>query len=628
MGKLSLLAIGLGLLAVIPSSADQLATSTCNSAAGMRPACMAVRGDRSEGWLAQSRSEVMARHGIVSTSEPLAAQTGLDILRRGGNAVDAAVATAAVLNLIEPMNEGIGGDLFAIIYTAKDHKLHVLNASGLAPSGETVAFMNSKGYRQDPENWGPGSGMPHAGVLTATVPGTVWGWQEVLDKYGTMTFKQVLEPAANYASEGVPVPERSAFDWRLPNAVGPNLSDAAGCCTAPDQDSIHTWYINGSPPRAGQIFRNPDLAKAFRLLEAEGRDAFYKGDIAKAIVAKEKALGGTMTLQDLAAYKGEWVEPVLTDYHGFTLAELPPPSQGFAANEMLNILSACVGRVYPGQTLASLGPTNPRYWHMLVEAKKLAYADLIAVNGDPDFNSDLGQKVKALTARQHAESLCGRINPAKASSTKPGQGNGNGDTIVISTADRWGNMVSWVNSNFSGFGSGITVPGYGFLLHNRGGLFSLDPKSPNAIAPHKRPFNTLAAGFVLQAGRTDGQRMTLELMGGDMQAQGHAQMMVNLVDLGANLQAATDMARFHHAQIGNRLYLESELAQRVGPQLKAMGHDVVPANGESMGGYQAILFTPDPKEPAPDLARTSQAAVNGVYRAGTDHRKDGLAAGW
>jgi gamma-glutamyltranspeptidase/glutathione hydrolase len=488
--------------------------------------------------------------------------------------------------------------------------------------------MNSKGYHQDPANWGPGSGMPRAGVLTATVPGTVWGWQEVLDKYGTMTFKQVLEPAATYASEGVPISERSAFDWRLPNAVGANPSDAAGCCTAPDPDSVHTWYINGSQPRAGQIFRNPDLAKAFRLLEAQGRDAFYKGDIARAIVAKEKAVGGTMTLQDLAAYKGEWVEPVLTNYHGFTLAELPPPSQGFAANEMLDILAECIGSVYPGQTLASLGPTDPRYWHMLVEAKKLAYADLIAVNGDPDFNPGLGAKVNVLITPQHAQSLCAKINPAKASSTRPGQANGNGDTIVISTADRWGNMVSWVNSNFSGFGSGITVPGYGFLLHNRGGLFSLDSKSPNAIAPHKRPFNTLAAGFVQQAGRTDGQRMTLELMGGDMQAQGHAQMMVNLVDLGANLQAATDMARFHHEEIGNRLFLESELAARVGPALKAMGHDVVSANGASMGGYQAILFTPDPKEPLPDPSKTSQRPVNGVYRAGTDHRKDGLAAGW
>ena len=565
---------------------------------------------------------------MVSTSQPLAAQAGLDILRKGGNAVDAAVATAAVLNLIEPMNVGMGGDLFAIIYTAKDHKLHVLNASGKAAGGQTLAFMNAKGYRADPANWGPGSGMPRAGILTATVPGAAWGWQEVLDKYGTMTFKEVLEPAATYASQGVPLAERAAFDWHLPNAVNAVQSDATHCCTMPDPDSIKAWYINGQQPKAGQIFRNPDLAKAFRLLQAQGRDAFYKGDIAKAIVAKEKALGGTMTLEDLAAYKGEWVEPVLSDYHGFTLAELPPPSQGFAANEMLNILGTCVGTVYPGQTLASLGPTDARYWHMLVEAKKLAYADLIAVNGDPNFNPGLGGKVKTLLTRQHAESLCSRINPAKASATTPGRGSGNGDTIVLSTADRWGNMVSWVNSNFSGFGSGVTVPGYGFLLHNRGGLFSLDPKSPNVIAPNKRPFNTLAAAFLLQGGRTNGQLMAFQLMGGDMQAQGHAQMVVNMVDLGANLQASTDMARFRHDQIGNQLFMESQLVALVGAKLRAMGHNVVPANGSIVGGFQAILFTPDPKEPKPDPARTSQRPVNGTYRAGTDHRKDGLAAAW
>jgi gamma-glutamyltranspeptidase / glutathione hydrolase len=616
-----------GLLLTAPATAAPLATSTCNSAP-KPPACHAVRGDRTEGWLAQTRSEVMARNGLVTTSEPLAAQAGLDILRHGGNAVDAAVATAAVLNLIEPMNVGMGGDLFAIIYTAKDRKLHVLNASGMAASGQTVAFMNSKGYRADPANWGPGSGMPAAGVLTATVPGAVWGWQEVLEKYGTMTFKQALEPAATYASQGVPLTERAANDWRLPRAIGPNPSDAANCCTAPDPDSIHTWYIDGRQPRAGQIFRNPDLAKAFRLLQAQGRDAFYKGDIARAIVAKEKALGGTMTMADLAAYKGEWGEPVTSDYHGFTLAELPPPSQGFAANEMLNILAACVGRVYPGQTLASLGPTDPRYWHMLVEAKKLAYADLIAVNGDPDFNPGLGDRVKALVSPAHAQELCRKIDPAKASATRPGHASGAGDTIVLSAGDRWGNMVSWVNSNFSGFGSGVTIPGYGFVLHNRGGLFTLDPKSPNAIAPHKRPFNTLAAAFVMESGRTDGQRMALQLMGGDMQAQGHAQMMVNMVDLGANLQAATDMARFHHDQIANRLDLESNLAALVGPKLKAMGHDVAAADGSAMGGYQALLFTPDPTLPMPDLSKTSQAPVNGVYRAGTDHRKDGLAAGW
>ncbi len=631
--KMLLLALGFTALAGSAATPQQLSTSTCNSGSENPPACKAVRGDRADGWLAQSRSEVVGRNGMVATSQPLAAQAGLDMLRKGGNAVDAAVATAAVLNLIEPMNVGMGGDLFAIIYTAKDHKLHVLNASGKAAGGQSLAFMNAKGYRADPANWGPGSGMPQRGVLAATVPGAAWGWQEVLDKYGTMTFKQVLEPAAVYASQGVPLAERAAFDWHLPNAVNAVRSDATHCCTAPDPDSIHTWYINGQQPKAGQIFRNPELAKAFRLLQAQGRDAFYKGDIAKAIVAKEKALGGVMTMEDLAAYKGEWVEPVRSDYHGFTLAELPPPSQGFAANEMLNILSTCVGAVYPGQTLASLGPTDVRYWHLLVEAKKLAYADLIAVNGDPNFNPGLGEKVKALLTPQHAQSLCARINPAKASDTRPGHGNGNGDTIVLAAADRWGNMVSWVNSNFSGFGSGVTVPGYGFLLHNRGGLFSLDPKSPNAIAPQKRPFNTLAAAFLLQGGRPDGQvmggqLMAFQLMGGDMQSQGHAQMVVNMVDLGANLQASTDMARFRHDQIGNQLYLESQLTELIGAKLAAMGHKVVLANGSIVGGFQAILFTPDPKEPPPDFAKTSQRPVNGAYRAGTDHRKDGLAAAW
>jgi gamma-glutamyltranspeptidase/glutathione hydrolase len=630
--RLGLLTLGFALPLATPLIAQQLVTSSCNEGRDNPPACRAVRGDRAEGWAAQSRSEVMARHGMVATSEPLAAQAGLDILRKGGNAVDAAVATAAVLNLVEPMNVGLAGDLFAIIYTAKDHKLHVLNASGMAANGQTLAFMNAKGYRADPANWGPQSGMPARGILTVTVPGAAWGWQEVLDKYGSMTFKQVLEPAATYASEGVALPERTAHDWQLPKAIGPKPSDAANCCTAVDPDSVRTWYINGKQPKAGQIYRNPDLAKTFRLMQAQGRDAVYKGEIARAIVAKAKALGGTMTMEDLANYKGQWVEPVMSSYHGFTLAELPPPSQGFAANEMLGILAACVGKVYPGQTLASLGPTDARYWHMVVEAKKLAYADLIAVNGDPDFNPGLGAKVKSLLTPQHAQSLCGRIDPGKASATAPGRGAGNGDTIVLTTADRWGNMVSWVNSNFSSFGSGLTVPGYGFLLHNRGGLFTLDPKSPNAIAPHKRPFNTLAAAFLLQGaggeGLTTGQRMAFQLMGGDMQAQGHAQMVVNLVDLGANLQAATDMARFRHDQIGNQLMLESQLAALVGPKLTAMGHHVVPVNGSVVGGYQAILFTPDPKEAAPDPAKTSQRPMNGTYRAGTDHRKDGLAAGW
>jgi gamma-glutamyltranspeptidase / glutathione hydrolase len=295
---------------------------------------------------------------------------------------------------------------------------------------------------------------------------------------------------------------------------------------------------------------------------------------------------------------------------------------------MLNILSACVGKVYPGQTLASLGPVDPRYWHLLVEAKRLAYDDLDHFNGDPDFNPGLLATVQSLLTTAHAQSLCSRISPDKAMTLgAPGKADGAGDTIVLSTADRWGNMVSWVNSNFSSFGSGVTVPGYGFVLHNRGALFTLNPASPNVIAPQKRPYNTLAAGFVMQGGKTDGQLMTLLLMGGDEQSQGHAQMMVNMVDLGANLQAATDMARFHHAQVANVLDLESETFKAAGPQLTAMGHKVQLSKDDAMGGYQAILFNPLPGTSAPG-AKDNHTPVNGYYRAGSDTRKDGAAQGW
>jgi gamma-glutamyltranspeptidase / glutathione hydrolase len=610
------------------ANAADLASQSCDAKGDSNPPfCKAVRGDRAEGWLAQGRSEVMARNGMVTTSQPLAAETGLEILRKGGNAVDAAVATAAVLNLMEPMNVGLAGDMFAIIYTAKDHKLHVINASGMAASGETLAFLNAHGYKWDPKNNGPGSGMAH-GVLSVTVPGAAWGWGEVLDKFGTMKFKQVLAPAIQYAEQGFPVSERIASDWHLPKAVNADRSQLEHCCTELDPDSVATWYIDGKEPKAGQIFKDPDLAKTFRILAAKGRDGFYKGEVAQAIVKKVRSLGGTMTMEDLANYKGEWVEPVMTDYHGYTLAELPPPSQGFAANEMLNILAACTGKVYPGQTLASLGPVDPRYWHLLIEAKTLAYADLNHFNGDPNFNPGLAAKVKELTSMAHAESLCGKISPDKAMAMPSGDASGDGDTIVLSTADRWGNMVSWVNSNYANFGSGITVPGYGFMLHNRGALFTLDPNSPNVIAPHKRPYNTLDAGFVLQGGRTDGQLMTLLLMGGDMQSQGHAQVMVDMVDLGANLQAASDMARFHHNQVRDVVGLESEAFKLVGPQLEAMGHKVRQVDGANMGGFQAILLTPDPKQPKPDGRKDSQQPINGAYRAGTDHRKDGISVGW
>jgi gamma-glutamyltranspeptidase/glutathione hydrolase len=565
------------------------------------PADSAVRGDRAEGWLQQSRSPVLARNGMVTTSQPLAAQAGLRILMQGGNAVDAAVATVATLNVTEPMMVGMGGDIFAIVYIAKDHKFYVLNASGKAPSGATIAHFNALGYRYDPANWGPGSGMPPGGILDVTVPGSVWGWDEVLRRFGTMKFDRVLQPAIDYAQNGYPVSERIASDWRLPNAL-----PLRGCCTKLDPDSVRTWYIDGKPPREGQIFRNPDLAHSFRLLAKYGRDVFYRGEIARAIVAKSSALGGTMTLADLAGYRGEWVQPVDTVYHGAHLLELPPPSQGFAANEALNILAQCVPRIASGKSLASLGPANPEYWHLLVEAKKLAYADLYRYNADPDV---VHVPLAQLISTRHAASLCSRIDPNRASTpAAPGAESGMSDTIVLSTADRWGNMVSWVNSNYDEFGSGLTVPGYGFILHDRGALFSLNPKSPNAIAPHKRPFNTLDAGFIVRNGRP---LMTLGLMGGDMQSQGHEQIAVDIIDLHANVQQAGDMARFRHSEISNTLYLESPLYDLVGDRLRAMGHNVRSSNRAPMGGYQAIMLLP-----------------NGAYAAGSDFGKDGEAVGW
>jgi gamma-glutamyltranspeptidase / glutathione hydrolase len=621
------------LLAAVALSSSFLVAQSPVQSCNTTPApawCSAVDGDRSQGWRRQHRSEVMARNGMVTTSQPLAAQAGLDVLKKGGNAIDAAVTTAGVLSLMEPMNVGPAGDLFAVIYIAKEHKVYALNASGTAPSGQTLARMNTAGYSWNAANWGPGSGMPLGGILDVTVPGTVWGWDEVLHRFGSMTFKETLQPAIDYAEQGFPVSERIAKDWRVPRGLGPVPSDPRGCCTQVDPDAIATWYINGQPPAPGQIFRNPDLAKTFRLLQEKGRDGFYTGEVARAIVAKSNALGGTMTLENLAAYSGEWVTPATTNYHGYDISTLPPPAQTWATDEMLNILESCVPAWAPGQTLATLGPASPKYWHFVVEAKKLAFNDLYAYNGDPNF---VTVPVAKLLSKSYAKSLCGRVNPDRASATAPGGPvDSTGDTIVLSTADRWGNMVAWVNSLYSGFGSGLTVPGYGITLHNRGALFTLDPKSPNVIAPHKRPFNTLSAGFVMQSDRpvptapTAPTMMTVTLMGGDMQAQGIAQVLLNVLDLGANLQAATDMARFRHNQVPNALSLESQLFALVGGPLRAMGHHVDSINGDIVGGYQAIMFTPDPNAPA--APGGALQPIKGVYRAGSDHRKDGQAVGY
>jgi gamma-glutamyltranspeptidase/glutathione hydrolase len=520
------------------------------------------------------------------------------------------------------MMEGIGGDLFAVIYIAREGKVYVLNSSGTAPTGADLARFNALGYQWNPKNWGPSSGMPTAGILAVTVPGTVWGWQAVLKRFGKLTFKEVLAPAVDYADNGFPVSERIAHDWTLPNAL-----PLQKCCTQQDPDSIKTWYVNDQPPRVGQMFKNPDLARTLRLLQAKGAAAFYTGEVARALVEKSRILGGTMTLEDLAGFQGEWQEPAHTQYHGFDILELPPPSQAWAANEILNILQACLAQWAPGTTLKGLGPDNPQYWHVLVEAKKLAYADLYRYNADPHFAT---VPLATLLSNAHAASLCGQVDPQHASTpAAPADFALPGDTIVLSAADADGNMVSWVNSNFSAFGSGITVPGYGFLLHNRGALFTLDPRSPNRLEPHKRPFNTLSAGMVMQ---NDKPLMTTVLMGGDMQAQGHAQLLIDVLDLGANLQAAADMGRFRHSQVSNILSLEAPLYDLVGAQLAAMGHTVKSISGEDVGGVQSIMFVPAPRAPsapsAPSAHASADKRVDGYYRSGSDFRKDGEAVGW
>ena len=564
----------------------------------------AVRGNRASGFLSQTRSEVVARNGVVATSQPLAAQAGLQILKDGGNAFDAAVATAAVLNLVEPESTGIGGDVFVLAWVAKEKKLIALNGSGRSPSGATPAHMAERGFKKE---------MPVHGIDSATIPGAVDGWDALLKRAGTMTFKQVLEPAAVLAEQGFGVSERIHSDW----VSGVDVLQE-------DPESIKTYLVNGKAPDNYAIFRNPDLAKAFRVLEAQGRDAFYKGEIAQAIVARSKALGGSFTLEDLASTHATWETPITTNYHGYDIYEMPPNTQGFAVLEMMNILEVCAPRL--GMNLASLGPRSPAYWHMLVEAKKLAYTDLYAYNGDPGFTR---VPVDKLISKAHAAELCPRIDPRKAHAPAR-MGDPVGGTVYLAVADRWGNMVSFIYSIYDTFGSGITVPGYGFLLNDRGNLFSLDPKSPNVLAPHKRPFHTIIPGFLMKDGKPV---MAFGLMGGSMQAQGHAQVLVDMIDLGANPQAATDAARFSHSQQTDTLYMESNLYDLVAAQLKALGHKVESDNGKGMGGYQAIWYQGPPAHgtaATPDRASPNAAEqpVPGVYRAASDHRKDGEAVGW
>lgn len=562
----------------------------------------ALPGSRGQGWQDQGRSEVLARHGMVATSDPLAAQAGLEILQQGGNAIDAAVAAAAVLDVTSQNDTGIGGDLFALIWVAAEQKLYALSAAGWAPAGWTPAFFKEQlGVER----------VPGSGVNAATVPGAVAGFAALQERFGNFGFQENFERAARLAEEGWGQAERRHADLV---SVLDKLRD--------DPDSNRTFLENGEAPPLYGLIRNPELATALRLIQAEGADAFYRGPIADAIVAKVQANGGVMNHEDLAEYAPEWVEPISTTYHGHEVFQLPPPGQGFAALEMLNILEVCAPQ--HGISLADLGPANPEYWHFMVEAKKLAYSDLQAYNGDPKF---VKVPLDRLLSKDYAASLCGRIDRRHAS-TPSVTGGLDGGTIYLTTADRWGNMVSFIHSVFSVYGSGATVAPYGFILHNRGTAFSLTEGHPNEVAPRKRPFHSIIAGFVR---REDGVMMTFGNMGGSVQPETHAQHMVNVIDHGMNVQMTTDAARFTHNQNQNVLSLETRLFETVGPALRAKGHSVRAVDGGAVGGYQGILFTPEPGLAAPAMGPASVAndlPVNGIYRGGSDHRKDGQAVGW
>jgi gamma-glutamyltranspeptidase / glutathione hydrolase len=567
-------------------------------------AIAAVAGDRASNWGAQTRSEVLARNGIVATSQPLAAQAGLRMLERGGNAADAAVAAAAAAAVVEPLSTNLGADMFALYWSAKDKQLYGLNASGWAPRAWTPEYFRGKGYDET-------TGLPLRGPDSITVPGAIDGWDRLLDRFGTMSFRQVLEPAAELAEDGFGLTEREHSDWQ------PWIEDLQV-----DPDTARTWLVDGESPPLYGVFRNRDMAHAFRVLQKKGRDAFYEGEIADAIVRKIRGGGGAMTRADLASYRAEWVRPIGTSYHGYDVFQTPPNSQGFAVLEILNILEVCAPEL--GLDLAQLGPRSPQFWHLLVEAKKLAFADLHAYNADPRFAS---VPVARLTSKAYASTLCDRIDPLRASAPPaapaPEQ---KGGTVYLTAADRWGNMVSFIYSIYYPFGAAVTVPDYGFLLQNRGNGFSLDPAHPNVVAPRKRPFNTIIPGFVTKDGEP---LLAFGNMGGPVQAQAQAVELVNMIDLGMNVQAAGDAARFSHDQTSNVVQLEPALYDLVGAQLAAMGHDVGPGRGGDLvaGGYQAIHFTPDPTTSTPG-SRNRHDPVGGVYRAGSDHRKDGAAVGW
>jgi gamma-glutamyltranspeptidase/glutathione hydrolase len=554
--------------------------------------------DRITGKTWATRSEVLGRHGMVCTSVPAATQVGLDILKRGGSAVDAAIAANATLGLMEPVSNGVGGDLFAIVYSARENKLYGLNGSGRSPAGLSYEQMKAELARLHREF------IPPTGMLPISVPGTVDAWSELHKKFGKLSLGEDLAPAIHYAEEGFPVTQLIAFYWEKSVPLYKGLPGAF----------LETYTLDGKgrAPREGDIFKNPALAHTLRLIGEKGRDAFYKGEIADKIDAFMRANGGYLRKSDLEAHHSTWVEPVFTNYRGYDVYELPPNGQGIATLEMLNLLE--------GYDLKKMGFNSPETLHLMVEAKKLAFADRAKYYADPDFAK---VPVAGLISKKYAAERRKLIDPEHAArSAAPGNpALGQSDTIYLCTADNEGNMVSLIQSNFRGMGSGIVVPGLGFMFQDRGELFSMEPEHANVYAPGKRPFHTIIPGFVMKDNKP---WLAFGVMGGDMQPQGHVQVLTNMIDFGMSLQEAGDAARWQHegdneptgekmTSAGGYVEVESGVPYETVRALKLKGHDVRYDVG-GYGGYQAI--------------KVEEHNGERVYAGASESRKDGQAAGY
>ncbi len=540
--------------------------------------------DRVTGEDFTSRSEVIAAHGMVASSHPLATQIGLEILKQGGSAVDAAIAVNAALGLMEPTGNGIGGDLFAIVWDAKSKKLYGLNASGPAPKKLSLEYFQKNNLSEYPE-FGP---------LPVTVPGAVAGWSELHKKFGKLPIKRLFKPTIAYAREGFPVTETIAYYFALNKQRFqdyPNFKEV--------------WMANGDVPKTGEIFKNPALGNTLETLADKGLSEFYTGDIARITADFIQAQGGFLSYDDLASYRPEWVQPISTDYRGYEVWELPPNTQGLATLQILNILE--------GFNLAELGLYSTEYIHLFIEAKKLAFADRAKFYADPRFAK---LPIETLLSKDYATKRRQEINPKKAALVDASGLPQYGDTVYLTTADQEGNMVSLIQSNYSGMGSGMTPPELGFMLQNRGTLFSLDPKHLNVVAGGKRSFHTIIPAFVTKDGDP---YISFGVMGGATQPQAQAQVLINIIDFGMNLQEAGDAPRIVHSgssqpsgermRSGGTVSLESAFDEKIRKELVEMGHTLKYEKG-SFGGYQAIM------------------KKNGVYYGASESRKDGQAAGY